>query len=85
MVGVQGKFVGKIAPINGANARTMMNAMIQCGHCGCYHSGPCPRVKAIEYFQDGRIKRVEYNEWPMVTHSPVIPMTTITIKPPETT
>jgi hypothetical protein len=31
-----------------------------CRHCGSYHSGPCPFIKAIEYFPDGTIKRVEY-------------------------
>ncbi len=34
-----------------------------CGHCGCYHAvGACPRVKAIEYFPDGTVKRVEYHQ-----------------------
>lgn len=34
----------------------------QCGHCGMFHSsGACPRVKAIEYYPDGSIKRVEYH------------------------
>ncbi len=32
-----------------------------CGHCGNWHSGPCPRVKAIEYFPNGLVKRVEYH------------------------
>ena len=26
------------------------------------HSGPCPRIKAIEYHPNGTIKRVEFNE-----------------------
>lgn len=33
-----------------------------CPHCGNAHSGQCPRVKAIEYYPDGKIKRVEYKE-----------------------
>ncbi len=33
-----------------------------CGHCGAIHAGACPRVAAIEYHQDGTIKRVEYRE-----------------------
>jgi len=32
-----------------------------CGYCGMIHQGPCPRIKAIEYYPDGfTIKRVEY-------------------------
>lgn len=31
-----------------------------CQHCGNWHSGICPKVKAIEYYNDGTIKRVEY-------------------------
>lgn len=31
-----------------------------CRHCGHLHSGPCPRVKAIEYYPNGTVKRVEY-------------------------
>ena len=47
-----------------------------CGHCGCYHSGPCPRIKAIEYYENGTIKRVEYfDQRPQV--STVQPMTTV--------
>lgn len=29
-------------------------------HCGNIHTGQCPRVKAIEYHKNGRVKRVEY-------------------------
>lgn len=32
-----------------------------CGHCGGYHTGVCPRIKAIEYHPDGRVKRIEYH------------------------
>jgi hypothetical protein len=32
-----------------------------CSHCGTYHTVPCPRIKAIEYHQDGTMKRVEYH------------------------
>ena len=27
-----------------------------------FHTGPCPRIKAIEYHPNGTIKRVEFNE-----------------------
>lgn len=33
-----------------------------CAHCGNGHIGRCPLVKSIEYFEDGRIKRIEYHE-----------------------
>ncbi len=33
-----------------------------CPHCGKWHigTGPCPRIRAIEYHPNGIIKRVEY-------------------------
>lgn len=34
----------------------------KCAHCGKYHESPCPRVKAVEYYPDGTVKRVEYIE-----------------------
>lgn len=34
--------------------------MATCGWCGGYHSGTCPKVKAIEYHPDGTVKRVEF-------------------------
>jgi hypothetical protein len=27
-----------------------------------YHTGKCPKVKSIEYYPDGSIKKVEFNE-----------------------
>lgn len=36
--------------------------MQSCRHCGAYHPGRCPRIKAIEYHKDGSVKRVEYKE-----------------------
>jgi len=33
-----------------------------CQHCGLLpHIGLCPKIKAIEYHQNGTIKRVEYH------------------------
>ncbi len=32
-----------------------------CGHCGMYHNGTCPKIKAIEYHPDGTVKRIEYH------------------------
>jgi len=31
-----------------------------CQWCGLHHGVQCPSVKAIEYFPDGTIKRVEF-------------------------
>ena len=33
-----------------------------CSHCGYFHMGPCPRIKSIEYFPNGTIKRIDYHE-----------------------
>lgn len=36
----------------------------QCGHCGYIHGPICPRIKAIQYYPNGAVKRVEYNQEP---------------------
>lgn len=33
-----------------------------CPHCGQYHTAICPRIRALDFFADGTVKRVEY--WP---------------------
>lgn len=33
----------------------------ECQHCGNWHGGVCPRISAIEYYQDGTVKKVEYH------------------------
>jgi len=33
-----------------------------CPYCGMIHAGACPRVKAIEYFENGMVKRVEFKD-----------------------
>lgn len=40
----------------------MIHSMnVNCPHCGNpKHAAVCPLVKAIEYFPDGTLKRVEY-------------------------
>lgn len=40
----------------------VLGEVCQCGHCGAYHTGQCPRIKAIEYYGNGQIKRVEYHD-----------------------
>jgi len=32
----------------------------KCQYCNGYHPALCPTVKAIEYFENGKIKRVEF-------------------------
>lgn len=59
--------------------------MEKCGHCGNYRTGHCPLIKAIEYFPNGMIKRVEY-----VTPEPCKPVETpyggtVTMFPPLAT
>ncbi len=31
-----------------------------CHYCGNYHVGVCPRIKSIEYHQNGTVARVEF-------------------------
>lgn len=37
------------------------NSFQYCGHCGCWHQGACPRIKTIEYYPNGTIKKIEYH------------------------
>ena len=59
-----------------------MKSTEPCEHCGSSHSGQCPRIKAIEYYQNGNIKRIEYKtaaDWgPQVS----FPSPCTTNKPP---
>jgi hypothetical protein len=55
-----------------------------CAHCGNIHQGNCPRIKAIEYFADGAVKRVEYHAPAPITPSAVAaPLTYLTYKAPQ--
>lgn len=40
---------------------------LSCPHCGTSHTTTCPRIRAIEYHQDGTVKRVEFH-----TYAPVV-------------
>lgn len=31
-----------------------------CQWCGCIHSGKCPQIKAYEYHENGKLKRIEF-------------------------
>lgn len=46
--------------------------MTECRWCGMIHGPRCPEVKAIEYFQDGTVKRVAA-ACALVNGIPVIP------------
>jgi hypothetical protein len=57
--------------------------MAECRWCGETHiKGTCPKVKAIEFFENGEVKRVEFmtpqdlmpmNGWPMAVALPAAP------------
>lgn len=49
------------ATIIGAVTSTGTLTLKSCQHCGNVHAGQCPRVKAVEYYRDGSVKRVEYH------------------------
>lgn len=58
----------------------------ECGHCGGWHQGACPRVKAVEYYRDGTVKRVEYHDqqpvvWPITPEMPPWPYGPICTQP----
>lgn len=36
-----------------------MDSWTKCNHCGYIHDGVCPKIKSIEYFENGMIKKVE--------------------------
>lgn len=48
-----------ITPLRESGSTTQL-----CGHCGLWHGGIgiCPRIKGIEYYPDGTVKRIEYFE-----------------------
>lgn len=38
----------------------MSTTITHCRHCGKSHGVRCPEVKALEYFESGDLKRVEF-------------------------
>jgi hypothetical protein len=34
---------------------------MNCPHCGMIHQTTCPRIKALDYYPDGTVKRVEFH------------------------
>lgn len=47
---------------NYGNYSTVESDYRYCEHCGLYHAGRCSKIKAIEYYPNGTIKRVEYHD-----------------------
>jgi len=56
-----------------------------CGHCGAIHGGTCSRIKAIDYYPDGTIKRVEYHAELPFSAQLDRGIQSVTISPPTTT
>lgn len=49
-----------------------MTELPSCQWCGCLHPKTiCPRARAIDYYQDGTVKRVEFWESPKLTQNVV--------------
>lgn len=44
-----------------------------CPHCGVGHVGTCPRIKAIEYYENGTVRRIEFHESSQPTKLTVTP------------
>ena len=32
----------------------------ECPYCGLNHTGRCPQIRSIEYYPNGTIKKIEY-------------------------
>lgn len=45
----------------------------KCRWCDNYHTAICPSVKAIEYYPDGTVKRVEFKESSVFVQQPAVP------------
>jgi len=51
---------------------TAIDSIKECQWCNCHHPNTfCPRAKAIEYYPDGTVKRVEFWESPKLTYNMV--------------
>lgn len=47
-----------------------------CQYCGMGHTGKCPMISAIEYHEDGSVKRVEFYAPQPTQQIPVLGPTT---------
>lgn len=57
------------------NTSTLSSSTVTCPHCGLLHEHTCHRIKAIEYWPNGEIKRVEF-------HDPTPPLQWVDLTPP---
>jgi hypothetical protein len=49
--------------------------MNNCPHCGMIHQMTCPRIRAIDYYQDGSVKRIEFHPpAPAISFSEPVPI-----------
>jgi len=48
----------------------------KCPHCGLIHDTTCPRIKSIDYYKDGSVKRIEF-------HLPTPISSTVSPPPPS--
>jgi hypothetical protein len=46
-----------------------------CPHCGLVHNVTCPRIKAIDYYPDGIVKRIELNPLESIISTPEVLLT----------
>lgn len=40
----------------------------KCPFCGNYHYSICPEVRSVEYYENGTIKKVEYERGQEINH-----------------
>ncbi len=51
---------------------TTANQFQFCQYCGAYHNAVCPRIKTIEYYPDGTVKKVELYDFSIKTGTPIV-------------
>lgn len=45
--------------------------MTICPHCGLMHETTCPRIRSVEYHENGTIKRIEFHAPQPVSAAPM--------------
>lgn len=51
-----------------------LNATAACQYCGMIHGPTCFMVKAMEFYEDGSVKRVEFKTASDYQQLPVLPL-----------
>ena len=46
----------------------------KCRWCGMFHETECPRIKSIEYYSNGTLKKVELHPIPIKVELPNVPI-----------